>query len=79
MKKEDLISMLNEMNTQMDQLEASVRSQMETHYDDWLNIQEKQLDFCGQQLGALERKINSLNERNENKHASVRLEWSLSN
>lgn len=72
----DLLQMLMEMDSQLEQLDQSIVSAISQQNQRWEKEQEARLDSCVRQLETLERKMTSNRERNEINSTSFRLKLS---
>jgi hypothetical protein len=74
--KENLIEMLLEIESQLEQLDCSLVSNISQQTKGWESEQEMRLDSCVRQLEILERRITSKREIKESGSASFK--WKLS-
>lgn len=64
-QKEELISMLEVMNKQLEQLELSMAAKRPLFQFEWQQSQGKRIEECGKQLESLEMKISSIEEHQD--------------
>jgi len=76
LRKDELIEMLMEMDSKLEQLNCSLVSNISNQKQLWEAEQELRLNSCVRQLDSLERKMTSNRERNGHNSASIRLKLS---
>ncbi len=76
LRREDLLLMLMEMESQLQQLDHLIVSNISQQNQRWEKEQEARLDSCVSQLDTLERKIIFNQERHEINSTSFRLKLS---
>ncbi|MBM4762085.1 hypothetical protein [Bacillus sp. B15-48] len=62
-KKDEIMKLLTDMNTQLENIEADMHSSMVKVQKDWYQLQVSKLETCGEKLKALENKISQNEER----------------
>ncbi len=76
LRREDMLKMLMKMESQLEQLDHSIVSNISQQNQRWEREQEARLDSCMRQMENIERKITSNQVRNEINTASFRLKLS---
>lgn len=59
-EKDEILLLLNQLNNQLEKLEADLHSSAEQCKRDWHIVQENRLFTCGEKLNALENKMAEL-------------------
>jgi uncharacterized coiled-coil protein SlyX len=75
--KEELLSILGKIDTQLEELDHKIASQAESNHNEWILQQKSQIEFCGKQLDLLDKKITSIKEYNQQSQStSIRFKFS---